>query len=350
MNTSLFSTLYTLMKIKVNKICLLYRQLAMMRASGIPVSEALDTLINQTQARGTNRILSALKEKVETDSIAGRPRRYPKYYNEALVHVLKTEKQGKTAAAFLYAFADELERSEVLKKRIMSSFTYPVVIFVITILLSMFLFIFVIPVFEDIFSSLGGSLPPATRLFIDFSHFVSQHAVIVFAMVAIIFMILIWLRKFLYMPLPFIPVVRTISKKIAIMQFTKQLSLLLPIQMPFKDVIKYAAMAIDNTGFKQKLSRMADGIIDVNQLKEAMQETKVFPDIVLLAVDSGRKANALETVFGEVARYYEKETEVSLSGLLMVVDTLALLLVGCIVGLIVIAMYQPIFSLAGQLG
>lgn len=334
-----------------DEIALLYRELAVMAAAGIPIIEGLDTLISESGRGKAKRILSALKLQLESkEDIEALTIKYPKYYNKALLYILKKSEPGDEISRFLNNVADELERRCNLKKRILAAINYPLVVFVIAVFISLLLLTFVIPVFEEMFSSFGAALPGPTRLVIFISEFIKTYGTVVLVIIAILFIILFRFKMLLFSLLSCVPFVRKTLKKIAILQFTSYLSILLGAKVQMKEAVKYAAFAIDNPSFSKKIKNMGTQMTDDGSLKEAMKQVSIFPSVLLQVVAVGERSDRLDYILSEVSKYFSKNIDTSLNALITFMYILLFILLVVIVGGMVIAMYLPIFSMAEIIG
>lgn len=331
-----------------DEIALLYRELAVMAAAGIPIIEGLDTLILESSRGKAKRVLSALKAQLETkEDIETLSLKYPKYYNRALIYILKNREPSNEISSFLNNIADEFEKRCDLKRRMFAAINYPLVVFGIAVMISLVLLIYVIPVFEDMFSSFGSALPKPTQLVIFISGLVKTYGFVILGILVILFIILFRSKALLFSLLAHVPVFRKIFQKISILQFTRYLSILLGINVPMKQAVQYAALAIDNPSFSKKIRNMGTQMLDGGSLKEAMKQVSLFSPVVLRVVAVGEKTQRLDYVLSEVSEYYSKNVNTSLNTLLTLADILLFILLGLVVGGMVIAMYLPMFQMAG---
>jgi type IV pilus assembly protein PilC len=293
-----------------DEITLLYRELAMMAVAGIPTIEGLDTLISESGHGKARRVLSALKLQLETkDDIETLIIKYPEYYNKAFLYILKNTEPGDELSRFLNNMADELERRSNLKKRMLAAIRYPLVVFCIAVIISLILFTFVIPVFEDLYASFGSALPVPTRFVVFISELVKTYILLILVIVAVIFVILFKFKRLLLSLLSRVPLVGKILEKIAMLQFTSYLSILLGIKVPIKEAVRYAALAIDNPSFSKEIENMGMQMTDGGSLKEVMKQIPIFPSLMLQVVAVGEKTGRLDHILSELSKYYSKDVD-----------------------------------------
>ncbi len=338
-------------RVNTDAVSLFYRQLAVMLASGMPILEAFNTLSEDCDYPKIKQMITAVTEDISKGiSLAETLSKHPKFFNEALVNILKKDAQGKKVSKVLYRMADEIEKADMLKRKILQAILFPSVTFVLALIVMMVILIFVIPVFVDMFSDFGSQLPYLTRLVMGISHIVVQNLVYIIIGFAVILFLLIRSKKMLYSFASLIPLVRGVLQKISILAFTRSLSTLLSFEIPFKEAVRYSASAIHNVLVAEKIKLIAEKISDVKQLKEELRATGIVPKMVLQMMAVGEKTESLEYVLTQISYYYEKDVDKSFYRLINVMEVITILFVGFFVGSIVIAMYLPIFSMAGAVG
>ena len=336
---------------KEDEIALLFRELSVMAAAGIPVTEGLDTLISESSEGKAKQVLTALKHQLESkDDIETIKIKYPKYYNSTFLYILRNSEPGKDISLFLNTAADELERRFNLKKRIHAAVAYPVVVFIIAVIISVILLTFVIPVFKDMFSSFGSALPVPTRIVVSISEFMTGNGIFVLGAVIILIFIVLKFKRLLFSLLSFLPFVKNILTKISAIQFLSYLSILLRLKITAKEAVKYAALAIDNPTFAKKTGDMEPLLAKGGSLTEAMKQVSIFPPMVVQVVSVMEKTGEWDFILPKVSEYYSRDIEISLDTMMSAMDILFIFLLGIVIGGMVVAMYLPIFTMAGAIG
>ena len=206
-------------------------------------------------------------------------------------------------SGFLNNIANELEKRSDLKKKMIAAINYPVAVFAIAVMISLVILIFVIPVFEDMFSSFGSALPGPTQFVISISGLVKNYGFIILGIALIFFIILFKFKTVLSSILAHLPIFGRIIRKISILQFTRYLSILLGVKVPMKEAVQYAALAVDNPSFSKKIKKMGIKLIDGGSLKEAMKQVSIFPSVVLRVVAVGERTQSLDYILLEVSEY-----------------------------------------------
>lgn len=332
------------------EMALLYRELAVMLAADIPVVEALKTLIDESTSGKPKRVLSSLKTQLQSEGrIEEADIRYPKYYNKALLYILKNNRKSNEISRFLNNIADELLKRSELKKRVLAAFYYPLIVFTMAVIISTVLCIFVIPVFEDMFSSFGTSLPAPTQLVFSVSNLIGSYGPIILAGLVLLIFIVYKCRRYIGIPFSRLPMFNAVIKKISLLQFTRYLSMLLDIKVPLKEAVQYSALSVENLFFSKKIKNMAEKMTGDKTLNEAMKASSIFPATILRVVTVGEKTDKLDYILSEVSGYYSEDVHVALNTAISILDILLFMLLGFVVGGMVIAMYLPIFQMAGAI-
>ncbi len=328
-----------------------FRQLGLMMGAGVPTQEALDTIITETGDKSTKRILTALKDDLSTTASREKkdPAKNTAYDNQALVYILKQEGSRTNAAELLYSIADELEKRAKVKRQLLSAMIYPTITISIALMLLLVILTFVVPVFEQMYLDFGKDLPAPTLFVINISTLVQDHVGVIITAVLLIALFVVKQKKLILSLAAYLPVFGDPLKSISILQFTRYLSVMLKFDIPLSEAIFFAATAVDNIFFSNKTKQMGNTVSQTAQLKAAMEKTQLFPRPVLQAVAAGEKAGALDTVFAQVAKYYEKTSAFSINTMVSAIDIFIIVFLGGTIGGMVVAMYLPIFRMAGAI-
>lgn len=337
-------------RLRPNVIALVYRQLAVMIASGCPIDELLTALAAEYGNTRTGRIIQSMHD----DLAAGGPEPSPpgirkRFYNAALLKILRSDTHPEKISRFLYNLADEQENIDTLKGKLVTSFQYPLMILSMAVVLITMTSIFVMPVFEEVFADFHAELPAMTRMVLDLGQLVSRHLVVVLAVVVAVVALLVGFGRQVTTVGAYLPGFRPILVKFAIARFNRYLAMMLAIDIPLSEALRHSALAVGSPYFQNRLARIADRVTSPEQLAAAMAASRFFPDIVTAAMNVGNRHRAMDTMLVETARYFENELGASLHRLFGIMDILAMLILGTIVGIFVIALYLPLFQMANAI-
>jgi type IV pilus assembly protein PilC len=333
------------------------RQFATMIDAGLPLVQCLDILGTTTENQRFSKVLLDVKGHVESGETFSRSlARHPKVFDDLFVNLVAAGEIGGILDTIMNRLAIFIEKSVKLKRRIKSAMIYPIAILVIVGLILAVMLVKVIPVFEKMFKSLGsGSLPAPTAFLIALSRGTIKYApFIVGAMIGIVFAFRAFLKwpKGRYMWDSFLlgmPVFGPLIRKTVVARFSRTLGTLMSSGVPILDAMEIVAKTSGNKVVEKAVYFSRDRIAEGKDMVGPLSESKVFPPMVIQMIGVGEQTGALDAMLQKVADFYEDEVDVAVDGLTSLMEPIMVVVLGGIVGGIIIAMYLPIFSLAGQI-
>lgn len=343
--------------IAAKDIAVFSRQLATMLKSGVPLVTAFQIISGGVK----NPKMRELVEKIRGDVEAGSTlhetlEKHPAQFDELYCNLVKAGESAGVLDTILDAIATYKERIESIKGKIKKALYYPAAVITVAIIVSAVLMIYVIPQFESIFSSFGGDLPAFTRLVVDASRWTSDNGLLL--LIAIIAAIVGFVmakkrsRRFAHwldrVALK-IPIVGPILEKAAIARFCRTLAITFAAGVPLVEALDIVAGATGNQVFNDAAKKIREDVAVGHQLQLAMQQTGVFPNMVIQMAAIGEEAGSLDEMLTKVAEAYEEEVNNSVDALSSLLEPLIIVIVGLIVGTMVIAMYLPIFKMASTI-
>jgi type IV pilus assembly protein PilC len=335
------------------------RQFATMIDAGLPLVQCLDILSAQGTNRRFNAILKDIKNTVEQGSTFSEAlRRHPKIFDELFVNLIAAGEMGGILDTILNRLAVYIEKRVKLKRQVRGALVYPIAVFCIAIGVMAVMLIYVIPTFENMFKDMGGegSLPPLTQLVINLSHLAVENLpLMIGALVAVFFTITTSYRIkqgkfFWHWVMLHVPAVGPVMRKIAVARFTRTLGTLLSSGVPILDALAVVQKAAGNVIIENAIAHTADKISAGTTMAEPLTETKVFPGMVVQMIGVGEETGALDQMLNKIADFYEEEVDVAVAGLTSLMEPIMMVGIGGMVGFILIAMYLPIFDIAGMAG
>lgn len=332
------------------KMAFQFRHLSLLLSSGMETKKALEFLIVHCRLKKIKKILILLDQAIRSESHSGNEsvNKIP-FINPAVLHLLRTHKTGSKIPDFLNKIAEELEVSTTYQRKLMSALTYPILLLLITAVITAIILIFVIPVFTEMYQDFGSVLPAPTLIVIKISNMIISHIFYIGALVVFLFSTIIRFRSSMMVILSFLPFFSSLLKKISILQFIRHFAVLSSLDIPVKDSVTYAASAVENRYFSKKLKNMVPENHKSGDLAVAFADSGLFTDIDIQAVSVAQQTQSMDITFEYLSTYYEKQVNTKLTTLASNLDALFICLIGTIVGGIVISMYLPIFSLAGAI-
>jgi type IV pilus assembly protein PilC len=334
------------------------RQFATMIDAGLPLVQCLDILSTQTPNKIFATALKDIKQTVEGGStFSDALRRHPKIFDELFVNLVQAGELGGILDTILNRLATYIEKKVKLTRQVKGALTYPIAVIIIAAGVMTVLMVFVIPSFENMFKDFGSKegLPKLTQIVIDLSKaFVHNLPWIALAVVAIIVGFSYTYRtpggkRFIHKTMLSLPIFGPLFQKIAVARFTRTLGTLLSSGVPIMDALEVVAKTAGNVIVEEAIMYVRVKISEGKNMMEPLSEKKIFPSMVVQMLGVGEQTGALDTMLSKVADFYEEEVDVAVAALTSLLEPLLMVGIGGMVGTVMVAMYLPIFSLAGKI-
>ena len=340
-------------KITTGDIAIFSRQLATMIAAGIPLVQAFEIVGNGHENAAMQKLILAIKSDVEGGSaLAEALAKHPLYFDDLFVNLVESGEQAGALESLLDKIATYKEKTEAIKKKIKKALTYPAAVLVVAIVVTTILLIFVIPSFEDLFKGFGADLPTFTRMVIDLSAFVRAQGIILGMMIGGSIGAFIYFQKrsrpfrhFLDRVMLKTPVIGPILQKAAIARYARTLSTMFAAGVPLVEALESVSGATGNIVYEEAVLKMRDEVATGQRLQVAMENTDLFPNMVVQMIAVGEESGSLDDMSGKVADFYEEDVDNAVDNLSSLLEPLIMAILGVLVGGLVVAMYLPIFKL-----
>ncbi len=333
------------------------RQFATMIDAGLPLVQCLDILSTRGDNKALNAILKDVKNHVEqggtfSEGLA----RHPKLFDELFVNLVRAGEMGGILDTILDRLAGYIEKRVKLARQVRGAMVYPSAIFFVAVIVVVVMLAWVIPSFKAMFSEFGGEegLPALTQLVISASEgFLSNVHWIILATAAFVFGTT-WVyrqpvgKHFFHRTLLVIPILGPVMRKIAVARFTRTLGTLLSAGVPILDSLDVVKKSAGNVIIEEAIQETSNKIREGRTMAEPLMETNVFPPMVVQMIGVGEQTGALDTMLNKIADFYEDEVDIAVAALTSLLEPLMMVFIGGIVGVILISMYLPIFSIAGK--
>ena len=339
-------------KVKARDLSVFTRQFATMIDAGLPIVQCLDILSQQTESKPLRNTVRAIKQDVEGGAtLAEALSRHPKIFDNLYVNMVQAGETGGVLNAILNRISMFIEKANKLKKKVKGAMIYPCSIIFVAIVVVAILLIFVIPVFAELYGSMGKALPAPTQITINISNwFRSYFLYMVFALVGIIVAIRAYYatdngrmnidRLFLRLP-----VVGDLLRKVAVARFSQNMAILLGSGVPILDGLAITARTAGNRVIEKAIMDSRVSISQGRTVAEPLRESKIFPPMVCQMVAIGEQTGGLDTMLKKVAELYEDEVDDAVANLTALMEPMIMVFLGVILGGLVISMYLPIFQL-----
>jgi type IV pilus assembly protein PilC len=334
------------------------RQFATMIDAGLPLVQCLDILANQEPNKFFQTSLRDIKSTVEQGAtFSDALRRHPKIFDELFVNLVQAGEVGGILDTILNRLAVYIEKRVKLGRQVRGALSYPIAVILIMIIVMVVLMTFVIPAFEGMFAEFGAkdALPALTKLVIAISKgFVGYLPLIIPAGIGLVVLGGYLYRKprgkrIVHRLILKLPIMGPVLQKISVARFTRTLGTLLGSGVPILDALDIVAKTAGNMIVEEGLLYARLKISEGKNMAEPLGEINVFPGMVVQMVAVGEQTGALDTMLNKIADFYEEEVDVAVASLTSLIEPILMVVVGSMVGVVLIAMYLPIFSLAGNI-
>lgn len=344
-------------KVKPAQIGVFTRQLATMITSGLPLVQSLEALSQQLDDGNLRLIVKNIKQKIEEGvRFADALRDYPKCFDDLYINLILAGEEGGTLDAVLIRISAYIEKTEKLKKKVKSALIYPASILTVAIAVVMVLLVFVIPVFEGMFTSFGRALPAPTQMVINLSKFVKSavHFILAGAVVGA-FLIRRYHKtaigaKHLDSLMLRIPVLGLLLKKASVARVTRTLSTLLSSGVSILESLVIVAKTAGNKVIEEALVTARTHISQGRSISEPLKESGVFPPMVVQMIQVGESTGALDSMLNKIADFYEDDVDNTVANLTALLEPALMVFLGVVLGGLIVAMYLPIFQLGSVVG
>lgn len=340
--------------VKTKDIVVFSRQFATMIDAGLPLVQCLDILASQQENAEFKKVLLDVKSSVEGGStFAEALKKHPKVFDELYVNLISAGEVGGILDTILNRLSGFLEKSEKLKGKIKSAMTYPTAVIIIACLVVAGLLIWVVPIFENMFSSFGQALPAPTQMVVAMSNALkSSWYIIIGVLVAMGIGINRTYktpggRKFMDSMFLKVPVLGDLIRKTAVARFTRTLGTMLTSGVPILEALEIVSKTSGNVIIEEAVMKARTSLSQGKTLADPLLETKVFPGMVTQMIAVGESTGALDTMLTKIADFYEEEVDQAVEALTSLIEPMLMAFLGIVVGGLVIALYLPIFQIAG---
>lgn len=333
------------------------RTFSTMIDAGLPMVQCLDMLANQSDNLRFRRVLAGVKTEVESGkSLSEALGSYPKVFDDLFRNLVAAGEAGGILDTIFRRLATYLEKAAKLRRQVRGAMVYPSVILFVGVVVVLVMITRVLPVFEKMFKDLGaGSLPAPTRFVLAISHGITDHAVVVIG-ITVVFVVLMGLalrtergRYALDVVLIRMPVLGPVMRKVAVARFTRTLGTLLSSGVAILEGLDIVAKTSGNRLVSRAIMYARERISEGRDIASPLLETGVFPPMVVQMIGVGEQTGAMDDMLQKIADFYEDEVDTAVAAMTALLEPIMLVFLGGLVGGMLIAMYMPIFEVAGNI-
>ncbi|HOM27681.1 MAG TPA: type II secretion system F family protein, partial [bacterium] len=343
-------------RVSLGEIAIFSRQLATMLDAGVPIIDAISDLKEQTINKYFAYALENIRKDIQTGSnFSSAISKYPNIFSPLYVALVKSGEESGNLVGVMTELSSYIEDQIILLRKLRQALSYPAVIFLFFIGVISFVFLFLIPKFQSIFSSFGAKLPGLTLIVFKISGLFLK-----FLPFILIFLVLFGIFLFFYrntksgrywidsVKLKF-PLIGKLVIKISLSRFSRSLSTLLSGGVSINSALEIVAATSGNIIIEDIVKKIRKGVIEGKVLNEEMKKYKIFPPILVRMVRVGEETGRLEDMLNRVSKFFRDEVDATVNILTSIIEPILIIGLGIIVGIVVLAIYLPIFKLAGTI-
>lgn len=344
-------------KITAKDIIIFCRQFSTMIDAGLPIIQCLELLYSQAENATFKKMMKQVKDDVAGGiSLADSLKKHPDHFDSLFVNMIAAGEAGGILDTILKRLSEHVEKAAKLKAKVKSAMMYPTITIVVAIAVVMVIMVFVIPVFQKMFAEMGAALPPLTAFVVKISEFIKSNVIYIAAGAALG----IYSFKRFYKTDKgktlidkwslSLPVFGILIRKIAVAKFTRTMGTMLASGVPILDSLDIVAKTAGHKSVENAIYDVRTGISEGRSMADPLAESGVFPSMVCSMISVGESTGALDTMLGKIADFYDEEVDEAVNNMTEMIEPAMMCFLGVVVGGLVIAMYMPIFSMAGGVG
>ena len=343
-------------KIKTKDIAIFFRQFSVMIDAGLPLVQCLEILAANQENPAFQKTLTGVRTTVEGGAtLANAMRQYPVVFDDLTTNMIEAGETGGILDIILQRLATYVEKAVRLKSAVKSALIYPVAVVGMAVLIVGALLKWVVPIFANLFSGLGVSLPLPTRIVMGLSGFVQAFWWMFFVGGFALFFGIRQIRKhptgryYFDKMLLQLPVMGTLLRKIAVGRFTRTLGTLITSGVPILEGLTITARTSGNAVLEEALMKVRKAIEEGRTIVDPLRECGVFPNMVTQMIGVGEATGAMDSMLQKIADFYEEEVDAATKDMLAMLEPVIIGLLGVSIGGIVISLYMPLFSMIAKL-
>jgi len=338
-------------RVKLKDVSVFSRQFATMINSGLSMLRSLYILAEQTESKPLANIVNQVRLDVERGaSLSAALAKHPKAFSRLYVAMVRAGEAGGVLDSVLQRLATTIEKQVELRRKVKSAMTYPVVVTCLVLLLVTAMLVFVIPMFQNIYKQLGGTLPAPTQILIDVSNIVRKLWYVVFAAdVGMVWAFRKWInseegRKRWDAIKLRMPIFGSLARKTALARFGRTLSALVRSGVPILESLDIVRETAGNWVVSEAVRDAQQQVKRGEPLSRRLEEHKVFPPMVVQMMAVGEETGALDEMLDKIADFYDQEVEATVNALTSLIEPLLIVVMGIVIGGMIISLYLPMFD------
>lgn len=344
-------------KVSRKDLAVFTRQFATMIDAGLPLVQCLDILGQQQTNDAFKKIILKVKEDVEAGStFADALKKHPRVFDELYVNLVAAGEVGGILDTILSRLAAYIEKAMKLAKQIKGAMVYPSTIVAVALIVTVVLLLYVIPIFGQMFADFNQALPAPTVFVLGLSAFTQKYFLVIVAVFFGLALFVRWYyrqesgRRNIDRLLLRVPIFGSLIQRISVARFSRTLGTMVASGVPILESLDIVARSAGNKVIEEAIVKARASIREGKTIAEPLEESKVFPPMVTQMVGVGEATGALDTMLNKIADFYDDEVDAAVAALTSLLEPMLMVFLGVVIGGLVVAMYLPIFKLAGVVG
>lgn len=345
-------------RITQEDITVFTRQLATMMKAGLPLMQAFEIVARGHSNPSMTQMLMQVRADVEQGSALGKSfSKYPKYFDRFYCNLVSAGETGGVLEGLLDKLAVYKEKTQTIKKKVKTALTYPIAIMVVAVALIFVMMMFVLPAFGEVYSSMGAELPGLTQIVMSMSKFFVKYG---WVMIVAIILAGFGLYKLHQKSPAFqkrvdsimlrLPIFGPIVRKATIARWSRTTATLFAAGVPLVEVLDSVAGAAGNILYEEATKDIQAKVTQGLSLTSSMQSTEMFPNMIIQMAAIGEESGSLDDMLNKAAEFYEEEVDNSVSQLSSLMEPVIMVVLGSTIGVLLVAMYLPLFNLGNVVG
>lgn len=352
LNSILYKDIYIGRPVKQKEFVLFLRQFATLLEAGILLIDSIDLLAEQTESKALTEALETISVEVkEGIALSEAMKDYPKLFPELLVQMIHSGEVSGQLEDVMERMATYYEKQYRIKQKVSTALTYPIVVASFAIIITIFLLVFIVPIFGDLFASFGEDLPLITQLVLQFSGFIQRFWWLFIGLLMLLAGLFIQVKKreagayYLDKLVLKLPVIGSFVQKTVLARMTETLSSLLNSSVPILQAVEITSGVVGNRVVRDVLIDSKASLEKGESLAKPMEDHWVFPALILQMIRVGESSGSLDEMLMKVADVYDQEVQEASDKLQSLIEPVLIIFLALIVGLIVLSIVIPMFSL-----
>ena len=339
-------------RIKLKDVAIFARQFATMIDSGLTLLRSLQILALQTESKPLADVITQVRQDVESGaSLSLALSHHPKVFNKLFVAMVRSGESGGVLDEVLLQLASTIEKQVELRRKVRSAMTYPLTVLTLVVGILTAMLVFIVPLFKGFYKSLNGKLPLMTRVLISVSDlFVKLLPLLILVVIGGVILFRRWIAtdegrsKWDVFKLK-VPIFGRLVHKTALARFARTFGVLLRSGVPILEALEITKETAGNTVVARGLDDVQAGVKVGEPIARPLESHAVFPPMVTQMMAVGEESGALDTLLEKIATFYDQEVEATVNALTSLLEPLMIMVLGGCVGLMVIALYLPMFNI-----